>query len=51
MEVENPNKEVVYLRACIDRAQVCELIEPAKPAVYRCFPLLSDQEEAELGKF
>jgi hypothetical protein len=51
MEVENPNKAVVHLRAWIDRNNVCELIEPAKPAVYHCVPLLSDQEEARLGTF
>ena len=32
----------------IQRASVCELVEPAKPAVYRCVPLLSDEEEGAL---
>lgn len=32
----------------IQRASVCELVEPAKPAVYRCAPLLSDEEEGAL---
>jgi hypothetical protein len=32
----------------IKRAKVCELIEPAKPAVYRCEPILSEAEEATL---
>jgi hypothetical protein len=51
VEVENPNKDTVRLRACIDRVAVCEIVEPAKPAVYYCTPLLSDQEEAELPEF
>jgi len=32
----------------IPRNTVCELVEPAKPAVYRCEPLLSDEEEAAI---
>ena len=28
----------------IERSKVCELIEPAKPAVFRCEPLLSEDE-------
>jgi hypothetical protein len=35
-------------RINIERSSVCELVEPAKPAVYRCNPLLSDEEEAAL---
>ena len=31
-----------------NRTNVCELIEPAKPAVYRCEPILSEAEEATL---
>src|ERR1035437_9597301 len=30
----------------IPRTAVCELVEPAKPAVYKCESLLSDEEEA-----
>jgi hypothetical protein len=37
-----------WLRAIIDRSKVCELVEPAKPAVYRCDPLLSEEEFASV---
>lgn len=32
--------------ASVEKALTCELIEPAKPAVYRCVPILSLEEEA-----
>jgi hypothetical protein len=32
----------------IPRSAVCELIAPAKPAEYRCEPLLSEDEESTL---
>jgi len=32
----------------IQRSVVCELIAPAKPAEYRCEPLLSEEEESTL---
>jgi hypothetical protein len=32
----------------IQRSAVCELIAPAKPAEYRCEPLLSEDEESTL---
>lgn len=32
----------------IHRSQVCTMVEPAKPAVYKCDPLLSDEEETLL---
>ncbi|MHB1952157.1 MAG: hypothetical protein ACYCOU_00290 [Sulfobacillus sp.] len=38
----------IRIRAAIPRAAVCTLIEPAKPAVYKCEPLLSDGEEVLL---
>lgn len=37
--------------ASIDRSKVCTLVEPAKPAVYDCVPLLSLEEEQALGAF
>ena len=40
--------KAVWLRAVVDREKVCEIVEPAKPAVYRCYPLLSAEEEAAL---
>lgn len=42
---DNP---AAYIYARIDRSDVCELVEPAKPAVYRCDPILSEEEDAEL---
>lgn len=41
--------EVMTIIARIDRSDVCEPIEPAKPAVYRCEPLLSDEEDASVA--
>jgi hypothetical protein len=32
----------------IPQSATCELVEPAKPAVYRCDPILSQLEESEL---
>lgn len=56
-EYSNTNLELVYghpwrtpiaFTADIPRSAICELVEPAKPAVYRCDPILSDEEEAAL---
>jgi hypothetical protein len=33
----------------IDRKAVCRIVEPAKPAVYECDPILSEEEEAQIG--
>lgn len=38
----------IHVASYIDRNIVCELIEPAKPAVYKCDPILSDEEESSL---
>ena len=47
LEIEHNNPALgTYAR--IPRSAVCEMVEPAKPAVYRCEPLLSDEEEATL---
>ena len=35
-------------RIKFERSSVCEPVEPAKPAVYKCNPLLSNEEEAAL---
>ena len=35
----------------ISRSQICTLIEPAKPAVYDCPSILSQEEEDALGGF
>lgn len=42
------NKAAVWFRAVVDRSLICTLIEPAKPAVYDCPALLSEEEEAGL---
>jgi hypothetical protein len=38
----------VNITASIERDKVCMLKEPARPAVYDCEPLLSQEEEATL---
>lgn len=43
------NFGAVQVQVEIPRQKVCELVEPAKPAVYRCDPLLSADEEAEIA--
>ena len=48
-EVEYKN-DAIWVRAQIDREAVCEIIEPARPAVYHCVPLLSDEEMEEAVK-
>jgi hypothetical protein len=34
--------------ASVPQSLTCQLIEPAKPAVYRCDPILSEEEEVEV---
>jgi hypothetical protein len=36
----------ISIEASVPQSLTCELVEPAKPAVYRCAPILSDAEEA-----
>jgi hypothetical protein len=38
----------IDLLASVYKSLTCELVEPAKPAVYRCDPILSALEEAQL---
>jgi hypothetical protein len=38
----------ICIQAYIDKSLTCELVEAAKPAVYRCVPILSLDEEATL---
>lgn len=40
--------ETAYIWAKVPQSLTCELVEPAKPAVYRCEPILSAEEDAEL---
>jgi hypothetical protein len=39
---------IIDLKASVPQSLVCELLEPAKLATYRCEPLLSPDEDAEL---
>lgn len=54
-EYDRDQLQLVYetpalrVRAYIERSKVCTLVEPARDAVYRCEPLLSGEEEAELA--
>lgn len=45
----SPSGTPIYVRAVAGRTLVCRLVEPAKPAVYECEPLLSEAEEAQIG--
>jgi hypothetical protein len=38
-----------FIKASIRRTNVCRVVEPAKPAVYECEPLLSAEDHAALG--
>ena len=46
--VSKSDLTAIQFQARVDRSAVCTLVEPAKPAVYKCEPLLSDEEEAAL---
>jgi hypothetical protein len=38
----------INITASVDKSLTCELVTPAKPAVYRCAPILSLEEDASL---
>jgi hypothetical protein len=40
--------EALKVQATIWRSEVCEIVEPARPAVFRCPSILSEAEEAAL---
>lgn len=42
------DNDIVKIWTVVSQSLSCELIEPAKPAVYRCDPILSAEEDAEL---
>ena len=44
----NYQREGIDLCARINRDAVCHIVEPAKPAVYKCEPILSQIEEESL---
>jgi hypothetical protein len=39
------------LAAAIPRSEVCEIIEPARPAKYHCPSIFTTEEESDLGQF
>jgi hypothetical protein len=41
-------KSPINISASAPQSLTCELVEPAKPAVYRCAPILSEEEDAEV---
>lgn len=41
----------VWTHVSIDRNDICIMVEPARPARYECPSILSEAEEAALGKF
>ena len=47
LKYESP---ALNVQAYIERNKVCEIVEPARPAVYHCVPLLSDEEMEEAVK-
>lgn len=46
--VTSPSNAAVEFEARIPQRVNCRLVEPARPAVYDCEPLLSETEEAEI---
>lgn len=42
------NTDAICISASAPRSKTCEIIEPAKPAVYDCPSLLSEEEEMGL---
>lgn len=45
----NHNTDGLDIRASIYKNLTCELVEAARPAVYRCAPILSLEEEESLA--
>jgi hypothetical protein len=42
--------DAIDVQASVAQSLICELIEPAKPAVYRCDPILSLDEIDEVAR-
>lgn len=40
--------EAMDIAVSAPQSLTCEVVEPAKPAVYRCAPLLSEEEDAAM---
>jgi 5'(3')-deoxyribonucleotidase len=48
VKVECTNFQAIDVNASIPQSLTCEIVAPAKPAVYRCEPILSEEEDAEM---
>lgn len=42
--------QAIDVQASVPQYLTCELVAPAKPAVYRCAPILSEIEDAEVSR-
>jgi hypothetical protein len=40
----------MHVSVSVLKSLTCELVEPARPAVYRCAPILSEEEDLVLGE-
>lgn len=40
--------DAIISQVSVPQALTCELVEPARPAIYRCDPILSPEEDAAL---
>jgi hypothetical protein len=45
------NTDIIHITAAIPRSEVCEILEPARPAKYHCPSIFTTDEEAALGEF
>jgi hypothetical protein len=45
------NNDNLHITAAIPRSEVCEIVEPARPAKYHCPSIFSTEEEASLEDF
>ena len=46
--MDEKGHDIAWFYIQIPRNKVCDLVEPAKPAVYRCEPIFSEAEEAAI---
>lgn len=47
LRVDHENRSI-DITASVPQSLTCELVEPAKPAVYRCDSILSEEEDAAM---
>lgn len=43
------NTQAALIEASIPRSATCRIVQPAQPAKYECDPVLSEEEEAQVG--